>query len=65
MKRDKSICLIFDPAKSLDKVNLMNTLAQACQVLHSDPEIGRLSVHVLGAGRGGKTAKHMFDFKIK
>lgn len=63
MKKQKSVCLILDPNKSLNKVNTMNMLAETCKVLHADPEIGTLSIHILGPD--GKKAKHMFDFKLK
>lgn len=65
MAKKRSINLQFDPKKPIDRVNTMNALAEVCRILHTDPDVGTLSIQILGAGKDGLKAKHTFEFKIK
>ena len=44
--KKKTITLMFDPKKKLQKVSFMNTLASVVQIMHTDPEVGYLDIQI-------------------
>lgn len=59
-ERPRKINLMLDVSKSIERVVFMNTIAEVCRILHTDPKVGILQVEIIQSKK-----KHRFNFKIK
>ena len=59
--KKKTINLIFDPTKKLDRLVFMNSMASVVQILHTDPEVNVIQIQI---AMGGKVKKY-YDVKLK
>ena len=53
--KDKSIAMIFDPAKKLKRIDFMNAIAGICQILHTDPTVKTIEIQISEKGKIKKT----------